>query len=193
MENATHALMMAASVLLLMLALAVSISSFTTLKTQVEDIVTAEEEFDLAKDENTGEYINYMQSGSDIRTVGVETIISSLRRAKKEDYNVYIYGSNTISALPTEVSSKLLVDNDKEQKYGSEILIPVGTKNMIKISLSNTGYQNINDTTMEALFEVMKDRTYKEYIGIYKEKTAEGVLEGEKTTRRVITFVETTP
>lgn len=94
MENAVDALIMAGSVLLLIIALSVSISSFTKLRVQVDEIVKTEQTVDLAKDED-GNYINYItNSADDVRTVKAETIISSIRRVPKENFVVCISFKN---------------------------------------------------------------------------------------------------
>ena len=64
MEDAVEALYMAAAVLLLLIALTVSISSFTKAKVQVEEINESETGIDLAQDES-GQYINYMSKNND--------------------------------------------------------------------------------------------------------------------------------
>ena len=90
MENATDALIMAGSVLIFIIALTVCISSFTTLRVGIDDIVTQTETVEMAKD-SSGNYINYIQAQDDsIRIVGAETVVTSISRAIKEDYVVYI-------------------------------------------------------------------------------------------------------
>ena len=83
MEDAVEALYMAAAVLLLLIALTVSISSFTKAKVQVEEINESETGIDLAQDES-GQYINYMSKNNDKnRSVGADTVISSIRRISR--------------------------------------------------------------------------------------------------------------
>ena len=99
MENATDAIIMATSVLLLIIALSVSISSLSNLKTQVQDILSQRDEVDLSTysvknddDTITTSYNNYIKNNTDIdvRKVKAETIITLIRRMRKENYTIYI-------------------------------------------------------------------------------------------------------
>ena len=78
MENASDALIMAGQVLIFIVALTVCISSFTTVRTEVNRIVGQTEEIRMAKDGDT--YINFMTSenSSSNRTVGAETVVTSM-------------------------------------------------------------------------------------------------------------------
>ena len=98
MENATDAIIMATSVLLLIIALSVSISSLSNLKTQVQDILSQRDEVDLSTysvkngETTTTSYNNYIKNNTDIdvRKVNAETIITLIRRMRKENYTIYI-------------------------------------------------------------------------------------------------------
>ena len=98
MENATDAIIMATSVLLLIIALSVSISSLSNLKTQVQDILSQRDEVDLSTysvkngETTTTSYNNYIKNNTDIdvRKVKAETIITLIRRMRKENYTIYI-------------------------------------------------------------------------------------------------------
>ncbi len=191
MENVTDALVIAGSIFLLMLALAVAIFSFTSLKTQIDDVVLARDEVKMAIDEN-GEYINYIKNGNDIRKVGIAEIIASFRRMRKEEYDIFIY----LGTQPIPNTLESLKVNPEEYKYrttsGNEDTIIESTGNMIKLSAVGVGNKNISklDEMIELLYNsVMGDKTYDEYIGIYKDKTEEGVLEKENPIRKIITYV----
>ena len=191
MENATEALVIAGSIFLLMLALAIAISSFTGLKTEVEDITTTRDEIKVAKDED-GNYINYIKNGNDIRTVGIYEIIASFRRMRKEGYNIYIYMKN--GTIPSGIPDEFIEDA-KEHTYiqknsTSKKIIDNGR--IIKLTVSGGNrYIHKLDETIKILYNSdMKDKTYEEYIGIYKEETAEGVLEKENPTYKILTYVE---
>ena len=92
MENATDALIMAGSVLIFLIALSVCVSSFTTLRAGIDRIVDQTETVDMAQ--NSVEYINYISRSNAIRVVGAETVVSSMYRAKKENYVIYIVLKN---------------------------------------------------------------------------------------------------
>lgn len=189
MENATQALFMAASVLLLIVALTISISSFATLKVQVEDIVDARDEVLLTKDESGG-YLNYIKNDdNDVRTVGVETIISAFRRLRKEQYIIYIKAKNENLSQIKEKYADLIITTSEAQKYNNSEIIE---KNTEIIKLSASGAQNRyldDDNVINSLYEILNGNTYKEYIGIYQNK-ADSVSEANKVTYKIITFVQ---
>lgn len=182
MENVTDALFMAASVLLLIIALTVGISSLSEVKAQTQAILLERNQLQMAKDE-TGGYFNYLKSvrkennDNDIRTVGVEAIISSIKRMQKEGYTIYI-------ATDVSISDASLPDNMKKD-------IQIQNKNYtIFLTKDDAGYKNLSDSKIiYELYNRLKDYKFKEYLGTYKEEK-EGVPEEEKLTYKVITYVE---
>ncbi len=198
MENAADALIMAGSVLLLIIALSVSISSFTNLRVQVDEIVKAEQTMDLTKDE-AGNYINYISTSSDVRTVTAETIISSIRRVPKENFVVCIsfkggtedqlmnagYNQDDRNFLLTEQP----VTQTYKEKDETETKI-IDNERVIRIALSSKNGQDINKVLTEKFYNLIKDKNFNEYLGIYQYAAAEGVSSANKETYRVITFVE---
>lgn len=171
MENATDALIMAGSVLLLIIALTVTISSLTALKTETQDMLNDRDQL-LATTDKSG-YINYLKSGgeeSDTRIVGIETVMSSIRRMAKEDYTVYIKTNTPIS----ELNNDLKVNGDAK---------------FIKLSLSGVGNKYVNDKNVTStIYNTLNSAKFKEYIGIYQNKTAEGVSDANKATYKIITY-----
>ena len=198
MENVTDALYMAASVLLLIVALSVSMSSFTRLKEQADDIVKSSEKTDLATD-GSGNYLNYITNSDDVRTVDAGTVVSSIRRVFKESYTIILSGTiaNTVNGDPKykDIVSTL----ERPQLYKGTPIISTG-QNVIKISIDSSNYKLITDDKsteivdenfMEYIENVMKEKTFKEYIGIYeKADVTENVSSANKETYRVITFVQ---
>lgn len=182
MENATDALVMAGSVLLFIIALSVAISSLTTLRTETQAILNSRDQLLATTDEN-GKLINYLQSDNNnntdaVRTVGIETVITSIRRMTKEDYTIYIIPKNTLDILPSKYND-LEIDIDNNQYC-------------IKLSISGelnryVSKQNLT-SVLSLIHNKLKDAKFDEYIGIYQYKTAEGVLEAEKSTFKIITY-----
>ncbi len=195
MENAVDALIMAGSVLLLIIALTVSISSFTTLKNDADKVMKTESDFDLVADD-TGSYLNYIRKGDDIRTVNIETVISTARRIEKEQYTIYIVFKDPSGAnqfKKDEYIKKVIVDNTKQQIYDDgekKIELVKEGESVIRLSISREEYKSIDDKLMGALYKALKDKHFKEYLGEYQEKNAEGVESANKETFRVVTFVE---
>ena len=172
MENATDALIIAGSMLLLVIALTITISSLTSLKAETQDMLDNRDQL-LATTDETG-YINYLKSGENaIRTVGIETIISSIRRLRKEDYTVYI------QVKPETNVSEL----------NSDIRTEIDGKKYIKITLAGVGGKYVEDKTVTSeIYNKLKSARFREYIGIYKNATAEGVSDANKSTYKIITY-----
>ena len=187
MENVTDALIMAASVLLLIIALTVSISSFTSLKIQADAIVKQEETIDLTK--MGDEYLNYIKANDDLRTVGVETVVSSVRRTMKESYTVYLYFNDNNISSETELG-KTIKQFSENQEYEGNVIIRAtdGTHTIIGFTLKGSDYKNLNDTVINQLYEYSKEKKFKEYLGEYQDNTETASV--NKSTYRVITYVE---
>lgn len=190
-DNLSDALIMAGAVLIFVLALTVSMSSFTVMRTQIDEIVELDSRIDLAK--NDKGYLNYISTSPDnldIRVVGIETIVSSMYRVAKENYVIYIktkdykYGDATGMYLKDEGLSS--------QSYGTEEIIKDDEK-ILQITINGT---NSDATTLlkdtdedgKGLYNKLKDKKFKEYLGVYQENT--GASEANRTTYRVITYVE---
>lgn len=173
MENATDALIMAGSILLLIVALTVAISSLSNLRTQTQGILNEKDQLMAMSDESG--YINYLRNnGEDKRTVGIETIITSIRRTTKEDFTIYIKANESI---------------DLDTKY-NDIKVN-GNGNFIRLSLSGVDNKYVDDYELtNRIFEKLKNKRFKEYIGIYQNKTSEGVSDANKTTYKIITYEE---
>lgn len=193
MENATDALIIAGSVLLLIIALTVSISSFSNFRMQFDEIISQDDALELTKDTN-GEYLNYLKSNDeDVRTVGIETVISSIRRIRKENYVIYI--CLTKSSMPN-VSDEIKVTTKKNQLYYIDKKnkiknLTTSGQEVIKLTMVGIGNQHVeNDDEIAEIYKTLKNSQFKEYIGIYQNKTDKGVSEANKTTYRIITFVE---
>ena len=199
MENATEALIMAGSVLLLIIALTVSISSFTSLKNQVDGIIQQGEETELAQaqdEEGNYYYLNYIKNADDIRTVGVETVISSIRRLRRESYTVYIYlNDETMKDIKRNNILNdygIITTSSKKQEYNGTQIIP-NEAEILQFLLKGSGYQSISNEVMEELREIIKNNNFKEYLGIYqKADTTDNVSSANKTTYRIITYVQQT-
>lgn len=113
MENAVDALKMAFSVFVLMIAIAVAVSSFSMAKTASDVIM-------YSKD-TTNFYDYYEETGKkeESRIVGIETIIPTLYRYYKENYKVEFYkwtGYNADTGTHSGSSKLYLIDTKNGDK-----------------------------------------------------------------------------
>ena len=185
MENAVEALIMAGETLIFIIALTVCISSYTTVREQIDEIMGSTETIAMAKE--SGEYINFIQSKNNgsVRNVGAETVVSSMTRAIKENYVVYIKLLN-YSSVGTEVDT---IDATVDITINGKKIISVGDK-IIKVTNGYDTNQNVNEILKKSFYNAIKDKKFSEYLGEYQDDTAAGVSTENKEVRRIITYVE---
>ena len=179
MENATDALIMAGSVLIFLIALSVCVSSFTTLRTEIDQIIEQTETVDMAQ--KNGEYVNYIKKSDDaIRVVGSETVVSSMYRAKKENYVIYIVLINS-----NEFEKRGMIVKIPDIKKSADNIIINKSDNVIKLIGSYDFDYILNELK---LYESIKDKKFEEYLGVYQDNT--DATEENKITSRIITYIE---
>ena len=181
MDNASEALIMAGQILIFIVALSVCISSYSTLRAGIDNVITQTETIQFAKD--TEGYINFIESKNDdaTRIVGAETVISSMYRAIKEDFTMYLkLKDDTFTGVKAVLESN--IDN-YEVKFNYD-------EKSIKITISNDANYRSHSLLKNGLYEKIKDKKFKEFLGEYQEKTNDGVSSENKQTKRIITYEE---
>lgn len=209
MENAVDALYIAGAILLLLVALTVGISSFSTQISQIDQIIENDERVDLATDE-TGNLVNYITYSSEVREVGVETIVNSLYRSYKENYTVYIKLKDaTRSKLNLYKYNDILKTSTKEQKYKTTTIINVGDNILCFKITTEYNLQNakekMNDIMNEksdggvGLYKAIESEKFDEYIGEFyqndigtgmRDPNMDKVSDANKTKTRIITYIQ---
>lgn len=185
MENVVDAIYMSSAVLLFLIALSVAVLSFNNTREGVDQFFKQNEAIDLAK--NGTEYLNYIQSRDEgaIRIVGAETLISSMNRALKERYTIYIKLKD-YTRISNEIN-RYDVTSDKKNTNGENI-VSIDDK-VIKIAIGNDSNQEINRILgNEGLYKIIKDKNFFEYLGEYQEENE--VSAENKDIYRIITYVE---
>ena len=195
MENASDALIMAGQMLIFIVALTVCISSFTTVRAEVNRIIGENEEIRMAKDGDT--YINYIESekSSSTRVVGSDTVVASMYRAIKENYVIYIkFKSDIKTQIDTDHIKTMVASVNSVVKNKDDQPIIKKEDKLIKITIGSDTNQNINEVlkTTEGgkLFKLIKDKNFNEYLGEYQKASAQGVTSENKEVYRIITYVE---
>lgn len=186
MENIVDALIMAGQILVFLVALTVCMSSFTKLRQSVYDITKQTEVIQMAKDESGG-YINFIEGKSNkaIRVVGAETVIDSMYRAIKEDYEIYIKLNDLDEVADAGVVFWNATKSDATTGINQNdqlIKITIGRK------VDNVN-EDVNNILSKGLYNIIKDKKFREYLGEYQDLT-EGIASENKATKRVITYVE---
>lgn len=190
MDNAAEALYMGAAVLVFMVALSLTLSSFSTFRNDLEDLILAEEKVDTAQStDSTGKtsYINYISSSEECRTVGIETVANSLYRVYKENYMVVLKLNNYNEFAPSSGSLKeyndLLIKgngvvlnnstskaNMKVQKYKNRVENLLNLDDTIlvfNISNAQNDSERFSNALKDGLYDLLKDKTFIEYTGVY--------------------------
>ena len=123
MENAVDALKIAFAMMMFVMALSLSISSFSSASSAITEITSM-------RDRET-EYTYVKPSGNLTRTVGIETVVTSMYRAYEENIAIYFIKANG-NALALYYDT-YTTGEIKKDDHGNEIEISC-------IDLSNEGF-----------------------------------------------------
>ena len=61
---------------------------------------------------------------------------------------------------------------------------------IIEINLKNKSFNNLDETIKILYNSGMNNYSFYEYVGMYKEKTEENVLEKENSVKKIITYIK---
>ena len=196
MENAVDALKIAFAVLMFVMALTLSISSFSSASTAITEITSM-------RDRET-EYTYVNPSGKLTRTVGIETVVTSMYRAFEENIAIYFIkedGQPLALYYDTYTTGEIKKDENGEKIELSCIDLSnegFATKAQAQEHLDiilggekvlNLKSQEVKDKYNqkmihdEGLYNLFKDANFEELLGEYYH------LEGaSKIKKRVITY-----
>ena len=152
MENAAEALKIAFAVMMFVLALTVSISSFSSASTTVTSLIN------MTDREN--EY-TYVEPNEDLtRTVGIETVVASMYRAMDQNIEIYIkdeHGENIELCYKTQID---IPDYIVKNSDGTEQEV-----DSIDLSLEAPEYKNMYiDIILAGYNEATIDKLVDEYL-----------------------------
>lgn len=196
MENVTEALKIAFGVMMFVLALTLSISSFSQARETIDNVI-------MIKDREQ-EY-TYVKTSVDLknRIVRAETIIPTIYKAYKENFSIEFYKSDGVTPLYLYTS----VDTNTNYKETNVNYIDLKREILgnatdaiehFNILLGKDDYapSDFKDKFIyeDGLYEFFNQNSFKEYLGeYYQEDALEGTvtdtLEINKTKKRVITYV----
>lgn len=204
MENAAEALKMAAAVLIFVLALSISINSFSEVRQTSQTILNyRDREYETTYVED---------NGSTERLVGAETIIPSIYKIYQENYKIifnienigYLYkkkiteGENKgqdeeINYI--DLQKEVLGNESQKQRFIQAILYGVNSfegKSNVEEEFRNLGIE-FNTDNSNGIFEKINNNKYKESLGVYYQEevdsdSASKISENNKTKKRVITY-----
>ncbi len=200
MENAVDALKMAGAVLIFVLALSLSITSFSEAR-QASDVI-----LDF-KDRET-EYINgdfYYEATGTERSVGLETIIPSIYRVYNENYRIVFEGLEgeplyyrKNPSNPTEMEEIYVLNSDDDSKNPPRQSQDLAQNNRTFLEAIIYGktdanfdswYGNTVRLPSVSLYDRLKSATQIiEYLGVYTTTLNPEVPDSMKQEKRVITY-----
>lgn len=193
MENAAEALKMAAWVLIFVVALSMCITSFSQARQTMDTI--------LEYNDKEYSYTYIEGNGSTQRIVGFESIIPTIYRAYKENYKVVfpnnykLYTKKDASGTDIDIN---YIDLEQET-LGNDQMKEEFIKGILfgKDSVTNPeSFTNIIFNNKDgALYEQLKGKEFREYLGVYYQEEAGSTEESStpdtnKTKKRVITYEE---
>lgn len=189
MENGVEALKLASSVLIFVVAIAITISVFTFASQALNRIFDMQSGDEYVKDAN-GDFLNFVRfDDNGTREVGIETMIPSIYRAYKENYAIYFYESNgdPLVLYETNKNGEMVgvnyIDLEKEVHGNAESAIEKINDLLYKTS------ENFSN----GLYQYLKGKTFTESLGEYymDDLSAETeTAEVNKIKKRVITYKE---
>lgn len=207
MENAADALKMAFGVLIFVVAISLSVSTFSNAKKTIDSIISYRDK--------TQDYVYVEESNEKNRIVGIETVVPAMYKAYSENYRIEFYKKN---AQGQEV--KLILYKNKTQyerdfteinyldledeKFANEATAIVHLQALLTqenldnfIKKNSTGTKKIYEEEFgesKKLYNYFKNKKFEERLGEYyqEDKRAGQETEGleiNKTKKRVITYV----
>lgn len=201
MENATEALHIAASVLIFVVALTISINAFSNVRAASQSIL------DMRDREYDYSYVE--SNGGTERYVNKETIIPSIYKAYRENYKIvfkftndsdYLYEKRTNTGETNKIcsidlSKEVLGDDTNKEEFIKAVLYGNQTSNWNEI------YQKFTKMGIylneKGLYGIIKeDMRFKEELGIYYEEELKENYDLENSNsnnnpkKRVITYTQ---
>ncbi len=182
MENASDALIMAGSVLILILILSIVVLAFSNARESLDTIFAFSDRETLTMQDDDYYYLSTSGQNSNItRTVGTETIIPSFYRAFYENYKIefdfgdtsdyYLYKDTDDKKIKSWDLSELGVANYSQYEVVVEAILYhsyKGEKGTNAMQKFNEDFEKIKiDTTTEGLIDFIKDKTFIEELGTY--------------------------
>ena len=209
MENVTQALYMAFGVLIFVLALSISIMSFSQVRATADILFQMRDRENYTKDDDDNYYFFYSSNeNNENRVVGLETIVPTLYRAYNENYKVIFKGNDMqpyfiFKARKENDEGKLVlgkrnyidlkeqniaIDTKAEELITALLYEPNNLEN--NFGTGSDGYPNFQKVEDDGLYYNLKGKKITEKIGEYYDSTTdENISDNNKTKKRIITYI----
>ena len=209
MENAADALKMAFGVLIFVVAVSLSVSTFSNAKKTIDSIISYRDK--------TQDYVYVEESNEKNRIVGIETVVPAMYKAYSENYRIEFYKKNAqgqeVKLILYKNRTQYEEDNKwieinyldlEDEKFANEATAIVHLQALLtQENLDNFTKKNATGTKKiyeekfgesKKLYNYFKNKNFEERLGEYyqEDKSAGQETEGleiNKTKKRVITYV----
>lgn len=186
MENVVEALKMAFGVMIFVLALSITILGLGQARLAVDRIVSNIQEEELFVKDAEGNYLNYVNfsTAGSTRTVEVDTVVSSMYRALKENFVIYFYGIEGFSAVDFALQYDII---DGEKVYYLDL-----SRYSIAIGKEVQLVDEILSANGNKFYKYLSDKKFTEKLGEYyqnDEYQESDIAEVNKTRKRVIIYI----
>ena len=201
MENAAQALKMAAAVMIFVLSLTITITSFGEARKTLQTIISSQ---DRELNSRAEDYVSTVTdaSGNIItqRTVRAETIVPTIYKAYKENYKIVFKGlsqplyrkaSTSVSGDRIDIYAidleKDVVGTNKEKEEFVMALLYGSRYPQLIDKFKKTGIFLYN----EDFYDTIKGKSFIESLGVYYQDELEGasdVPDANRIKKRVITY-----
>ena len=197
MENATEAMYMAFAVLIFVLALSITMSSFSVVRVAASNILQNQDR------ENGYTYVKYQDDNGELETnriVGKETIVPAMFRAYAENYsirfldtdgsplNFYQYNNEPTNIIDLKNDG---IANRSQANVFVQALV-TGKLGELKDANRVTGqFSLFEDLSTKTFRDIISNRSFKETLGVYylEDLNSEYKVEDvNKTSKRIITY-----
>lgn len=194
MENVVEALKIAFGYMMFVLALSLSISSFSQAREAIDAVITI-------KDRET--QYTYIEPASDSNNiVGIETVLPTMYKAYKENFRIVFYKDENKSEpfvlykykekySPNYIDVNY-VDLEKEVFANAEEAIEHLNILLNKRSTDPNSKYYDQFEYPDGLYNELKGKKFKQLLGEYYQEDVNGetnTIEANKTKKRVITYI----
>lgn len=186
MENATEALKIAFGVLIFILALSLSISGFSQARVAIDRIVENMDEEKLFITDKNGKYLNYINfdiGSGGTRTVGVDTVVSTMYRAYKENFKIYFYGIDNTAKCGLQYDE---IKETKEKVYYIDL-----ARQVIAPGMEEEYVNQILSANNNQFYKYLSSKKFTEKLGEYyqnDEEETSDISDVNKTKKRIIIY-----
>lgn len=201
MENATQALKMAAAVMIFVLSLTITITSFGEARKTLQTIISSQDrEVNLRAEDYVSTLTDANGNIITQRTVRAETIVPTIYKAYKENYKIVFKGlskplyekastsvsGDRIDVYAIDLEKDVVGTNKEKEEFVMALLYGSRYPDLIE-KFKKTGIFLYNDD----FYDTIKGKSFIESLGVYYQDELQGqsdVPDANRIKKRVITY-----